>query len=79
MDICGGDLPDLNASQSQCSHYGAVWIACYIVARASPPIADAIGWGLHIIYTGICVVTFFFVRYALILGSWLWIYCDFRY
>ncbi|KAJ5121742.1 Sugar transporter [Penicillium atrosanguineum] len=44
----------------------SLWIACYIVAQASPPIADAIGWGLYIIYTGICVVAFFFVRYALV-------------
>lgn len=46
----------------------SLWAACYIVAQASPPIADAIGWGLYIIYTGICVVAFFFVRYAL--GLW---------
>jgi hypothetical protein len=43
----------------------SLWAACYIVAQASPPIADAIGWGLYIIYTGICVAAFFFVRYAL--------------
>ncbi|CAI7675929.1 unnamed protein product [Penicillium manginii] len=43
----------------------SLWAACYIVAQASPPIADAIGWGLYIIYTGICVVAFFFVRYCL--------------
>ena len=47
----------------------SLWAACYIVAQASPPIADAIGWGLYIIYTGICVVAFFFVRYAL--GSYI--------
>lgn len=46
----------------------SLWIACYIVAQASPPIADAVGWGLYIIYSGICVVAFFFVRYAL--GLW---------
>ncbi|CAG7917936.1 unnamed protein product [Penicillium olsonii] len=44
----------------------SLWAACYIVAQASPPIADAIGWGLYIIYTGICVVAFIFVRYALV-------------
>ncbi|CAG8299672.1 unnamed protein product [Penicillium salamii] len=44
----------------------SLWAACYIVAQASPPIADAIGWGLYIIYTGICVVAFLFVRYALV-------------
>jgi hypothetical protein len=43
----------------------SLWAACYIVAQASPPIADAIGWGLYIIYSGICVVAFFFVRYAM--------------
>ena len=43
----------------------SLWIACYIVAQASPPIADAVGWGLYIIYSGICVLAFFFVRYAL--------------
>jgi hypothetical protein len=47
----------------------SLWAACYIVAQASPPIADAIGWGLYIIYTGICVLAFFFVRYAL--GSYI--------
>lgn len=43
----------------------SLWTACYIVAQASPPIADAIGWGLYIIYSGICVLAFFFVRYAM--------------
>lgn len=43
----------------------SLWAACYIVAQASPPIADAIGWGLYIIYSGICVLAFFFVRYVL--------------
>jgi hypothetical protein len=43
----------------------SLWIACYIVAQASPPIGDAIGWGLYIIYSCICVVAFIFVRYAL--------------
>lgn len=46
----------------------SLWAACYIVAQASPPIADAIGWGLYIIYSGICVLAFFFVRYAM--GRW---------
>lgn len=46
----------------------SLWAACYIVAQASPPIADAIGWGLYIIYSGICVLAFFFVRYAM--GMW---------
>lgn len=43
----------------------SLWAACYIVAQASPPIADAVGWGLYIIYAGICVLAFVFVRYAL--------------
>jgi hypothetical protein len=47
----------------------SLWTACYIVAQASPPIADAIGWGLYIIYSGICVIAFFFVRYAM--GSFI--------
>jgi hypothetical protein len=44
----------------------SLWLACYIVAQASPPIADAVGWGLYIIYSGICVFAFVFVRYALV-------------
>lgn len=43
----------------------SLWAACYVVAQASPPIADAVGWGLYVIYSGICVVAFFFVRYVL--------------
>ena len=42
-----------------------LWMACYIVAQVSPPIASAIGWGLYIIYSGICVIAFVFVRYAM--------------
>jgi hypothetical protein len=44
---------------------GSLWAACYIVAQVSPPIADAVGWGLYLIYSAICVVAFIFVRYAL--------------
>lgn len=44
----------------------SLWIACYIVAQCSPPIGAAIGWGLYIIYSGICVVAFFFVRYCMV-------------
>ena len=44
----------------------SLWTACYIVAQVSPPIAEAIGWGLYIIYAGICVVAFAFVRYAMV-------------
>ena len=32
----------------------------------SPPIGSAIGWGLYIIYAGICCVAFVFVRYAMV-------------
>lgn len=42
-----------------------LWLACYIVAQVSPPIASAIGWGLYIIYSAICVIAFIFVRYAM--------------
>ena len=45
-----------------------LWLACYIVAQVSPPIASAIGWGLYIIYSGICVIAFIFVRFAM--GKW---------
>lgn len=44
----------------------SLWTACYIVAQVSPPIAEAIGWGLYIIYSAICVVAFLFVRYAMV-------------
>lgn len=44
----------------------ALWSGCYIVAQASPPIGSAIGWGLYIIYSGICVLAFIFVRYAMV-------------
>lgn len=44
----------------------SLWAACYIVAQASPPIGSAIGWGLYIIYSGICVIAFIFVRYAMV-------------
>ncbi|KAI0003977.1 putative sugar transporter, partial [Xylariaceae sp. FL0662B] len=44
----------------------SLWLSCYVVAQASPPIASAIGWGLYIIYSGICVVAFVFVRYAMV-------------
>lgn len=42
-----------------------LWLACYIVAQVSPPIANAIGFGLYIIYSAICVIAFIFVRYAM--------------
>lgn len=44
----------------------SLWAACYIVAQASPPIGSAIGWGLYIIYSGLCVLAFLFVRYAMV-------------
>lgn len=44
----------------------SLWAGCYIVAQASPPIGAAIGWGLYIIYSGICVFAFLFVRYAMV-------------
>ncbi|KAI0376772.1 putative sugar transporter [Hypomontagnella monticulosa] len=44
----------------------SLWLSCYVVAQASPPIASAIGWGLYIIYSCICVVAFIFVRYAMV-------------
>ncbi|OAP56558.1 hypothetical protein AYL99_09737 [Fonsecaea erecta] len=44
----------------------SLWAGCYIVAQASPPVGDAIGWGLYIIYSGICVLAFFFVRYTMV-------------
>ncbi|KAI6086445.1 putative sugar transporter [Hypoxylon rubiginosum] len=44
----------------------SLWLSCYVVAQASPPIASAIGWGLYIIYSCICVVAFVFVRYAMV-------------
>ncbi|KAK9312487.1 general substrate transporter [Lipomyces starkeyi] len=42
------------------------WISCYIVAQVSPVIADAINWGLYIIYAGICCLAFVFVRFMLV-------------
>ncbi|KAI1473408.1 putative sugar transporter [Daldinia eschscholtzii] len=44
----------------------SLWLSCYVVAQASPPIAAAIGWGLYIIYSCICVVAFIFVRYMMV-------------
>ncbi|RYP69193.1 hypothetical protein DL770_008291 [Monosporascus sp. CRB-9-2] len=43
-----------------------LWLACYIVAQISPPIGSAIGWGMYIIYSDICVIAFVFVRYAMV-------------
>ncbi|KAI5860943.1 putative sugar transporter [Durotheca rogersii] len=44
----------------------SLWLSCYTVAQAGPPIATAIGRGLYIIYPGICVFAFLFVRYAMV-------------
>ncbi|KAK9233991.1 general substrate transporter [Lipomyces kononenkoae] len=44
----------------------ANWISCYVVAQVSPVIADAIGWGLYIIYAGICCLAYLFVQFMLV-------------
>lgn len=44
----------------------SLWLSCYVVAQASPPINEAIGWGLYIIYAGICVVALVFVTFAMV-------------
>ncbi|KAJ8096613.1 general substrate transporter [Lipomyces tetrasporus] len=42
------------------------WISCYVVAQVSPAIADAINWGLYIIYAGICCLAYLFVQFMLV-------------
>ncbi|KAK6954230.1 hypothetical protein Daesc_004196 [Daldinia eschscholtzii] len=44
----------------------SLWISNFVVAQVSPPIESATGYGLYIIFAIICVVAFFFVRYALV-------------
>ncbi|KAK9364775.1 general substrate transporter [Lipomyces kononenkoae] len=44
----------------------ANWISCYIVAQVSPVIADAINWGLYIIYAGICCLAYLFVQFMMV-------------
>lgn len=44
----------------------SLWLTCYVVAQVSPPINEAIGWGLYIIYSGICVVALIVVTFAMI-------------
>lgn len=44
----------------------SLWLTCYVVAQVSPPINEAIGWGLYIIYSGICVIALVFVTFAMI-------------
>jgi len=41
-------------------------LSCCVVAQASPPVGEAMGWGLYIIYSGICVFALIFVRYAMV-------------
>lgn len=43
----------------------SLWISNFIVAQATPPLANAIGWGLYLVLAFFCVVAFFFARYAL--------------
>ncbi|KAL5356691.1 general substrate transporter [Aspergillus floccosus] len=44
----------------------ANWTMCYVVAQASPPLAEAIGWGLYVVYAGICVGALWFVTFKLV-------------
>ncbi|KAM0715249.1 hypothetical protein Q7P37_008747 [Cladosporium fusiforme] len=44
----------------------SLWLTCYVVAQVSPPIGQAIGWGLYIIYSGICVLALVFVTFAMV-------------
>ncbi|KAI1382352.1 putative sugar transporter [Hypoxylon crocopeplum] len=44
----------------------SLWISNFVVAQVSPPIETATGYGLYILFAIICVVAFFFVRYALV-------------
>lgn len=44
----------------------SLWLTCYVVAQVSPPIDEAIGWGLYVIYSGICVIALVFVTFAMI-------------
>ncbi|CAN6640166.1 hexose transporter Hxt13p [Trichomonascus vanleenenianus] len=44
----------------------SLWLSVYVVGQVSPVIADAIRWGLYIIYAVICVFAFIFVRYVMI-------------
>jgi hypothetical protein len=44
----------------------SLWLACFVVAQLSPPIADTIDWGLYIIYAGICLFAISFVRCAMV-------------
>ncbi|KAJ2985776.1 hypothetical protein NUW58_g5355 [Xylaria curta] len=44
----------------------SLWISNFVVAQVSPPIESATGYGLYILFIIICVIAFFFVRYALV-------------
>jgi len=44
----------------------SLWFSVYIVAQVSPPVADAIEWGLYAIYAGICVAALAFVTFAMV-------------
>lgn len=58
-------FPAMYRAKGNALSTASLWLSCYVVAQASPPIATAIGWGLYIIYSCICVVAFIFVRYAM--------------
>ncbi|KAI1501194.1 permease of the major facilitator superfamily [Biscogniauxia marginata] len=44
----------------------SLWISNFVVAQVSPPIESATGYGLYALFAAICVIAFFFVRYALV-------------
>ncbi|KAI8629474.1 general substrate transporter [Xylariaceae sp. FL1651] len=44
----------------------SLWISNFVVAQVSPPIESATGYGLYVMFIIICVIAFFFVRYALV-------------
>ncbi|KAJ3578625.1 hypothetical protein NPX13_g1940 [Xylaria arbuscula] len=44
----------------------SLWISNFLVAQVSPPIESATGYGLYILFIIICVIAFFFVRFALV-------------
>jgi hypothetical protein len=44
----------------------SLWLTCYVVAQVNPSINETIGWGLYIIYAGICVVALAFITFAMV-------------
>ncbi|KAI0593681.1 permease of the major facilitator superfamily [Biscogniauxia sp. FL1348] len=44
----------------------SLWISNFVVAQVSPPIENAVGYGLYALFAIICLIAFFFVRYALV-------------